>query len=190
MDIKQQYERYNGAYRSIIIPEDHPLLLSSGEEVLKKIEDGDTFYVYVGDEMCAWCRSVLEMAIKTATECGVQQIYHIDAWDDERNELFRNRYLIRDNELIEIKGVDAYYRLIDLWQDHISDYVLDVDGEKVDMFQKRIFLPSFFYIEKGKTLRYTRGISALQKRKNDELSAEILADERKLFMRFFTGVEI
>ena len=59
------------------------------------------------------------------------------------------------------------------------------DGNKVNVGEKRIYAPSFMYIQSGKIKRYTTGISKLQSNAYQELTEEILNDEEKIFKEFF-----
>ena len=58
-------------------------------------------------------------------------------------------------------------------------------GAKLDVDEKRIYLPLFVYIAKGKPIRVTSGLSDLQTGSRDELTNEILQDEEQLFDDFF-----
>ena len=70
LKFKNTYEALNGEkmgeneYRKLSIDENNPFVKTTDEEVVKKIENKDTFYVYFGDPKCPWCRSVIEEAIK------------------------------------------------------------------------------------------------------------------------------
>ena len=66
---KQNYEslngkenKYGGTYRSVTIPENNPFVYTTATDIIEKIENNETFYVYFGDELCPWCRSVIEKA--------------------------------------------------------------------------------------------------------------------------------
>lgn len=53
------------------------------------------------------------------------------------------------------------------------------------LVKKRIFAPTFIYVENGKAIRETTGISEKLSSPFDELTEEILKDEEKLFNDFF-----
>ena len=78
LEFKEEYEKVNGEiarykkpHRTLNIPEDNPYIKTTPAEILKKIENKETFYLYVGDHLCPWCRSVIEQSIKSAKENGV-----------------------------------------------------------------------------------------------------------------------
>ena len=51
------------------------------------IENKETFYVYFGDELCPWCRSVIEKFIEVAKKNDVKKVYYVKIWDDDHNEI-------------------------------------------------------------------------------------------------------
>ena len=75
---KQEYESFNGEkndyfeYRSLSIDEENPFIYTTAEDIVKKIENKETFIVYFGDPECPWCRSVIEEATKSANEIGIE----------------------------------------------------------------------------------------------------------------------
>ena len=192
---KSEYEALNGKtnasgkeHRTISIPKDNPFEKVSSSEIIKKIENKETFYVYFGDELCPWCRSVIEKAIEVAKENKIKKIYYVKIWDKDGKEVLRSKYTLLDNKQIEptIKGTDDYYKLLGYFDSLLSDYTLtDSEGNKVETGEKRIFAPNFIYVENGEAKRMTEGISSKQTDSRGELTEEILKDEKNLFKEFF-----
>ena len=110
LDFKEEYEKVNEKvmikdikYRSLNIDEDNPYVKVSIDEIAKKIENEETFYLYVGDHLCPWCRSGLEKMIEVAKNEGIKTIYYVDFWDDNHNEILRDLYDVEiDGEDIKI----------------------------------------------------------------------------------------
>ncbi len=193
-EFKKEYEALNGVenangkkHREISIDKDNPFEKVSAEEVVDKIENKETFYVYFGDELCPWCRSVIEMFIKIAKENKVKKVYYVKIWDEEGNEVIRDKYEYKDGELIKsFEGTTSYKKLLEYFDSVLSNYTLtDPNGKKNDMKEKRIFAPNFFYIKDGKVQKMTEGISEKQTDSRGELTKEILEDEEKIFKEFF-----
>ena len=70
----------------------------------------------------------------------------------------------------------------------LADYTLtDDNGKEVKVGEKRIYAPTFIYIEKGVAKKLTTGLSDKQKGSLDELTEEILKDEELKFKEFFTN---
>ncbi len=194
LEFKEEYESINGTtnnsgkvHRTIIIPKDNPFHKVEQKEIVKMIEEGKTFYLYVGDPLCPWCRSVLEKSIEVAKKKGVKEIYYIDIWDDNGNEILRDKYELKDGSLEKtVEGTEEYKKLLKYFDSVLTKYTLtDSDGNKVDTGEKRIYAPNFFYVEKGKVIRLVEGISDKQKDSREELTKEMLDDEQKIFEDFF-----
>ena len=194
---KNEYESLNGktnangkVHRTVSIPKDNPIVISSAKEIVKKIEAGDTFYVYFGSELCPWCRSVIEKAIEIANQNGIKKIYYVDIWDNDGNEILRDKYILDENNkpIKDIEGTEEYYKLLTAFNDLLRDYTYELDGQTLSYGEKRIYAPNFIYVAKGKAVRLVTGKSSLQKGSRDELTAEMLKDEEKQFDDFFINV--
>lgn len=192
---KEEYESLNGktnsndkAYRNISIDADNPFVYITAEELVEKINNEETFYVYFGSKFCPWCRSVIEKAIEVSKEKEISKIYYIDIWDDKGNEILRDKYLINsDNELTQsIKGTDAYHEILEKFDNILSNYTIrDKEGNEIDVGEKRIYAPNFIYVKNGVAELMVEGISDKQKDSKEELTDEILEDESLIFSNFF-----
>jgi len=190
---KESYEKLNGQknksgkeHRTVHINEDNPFVITTPEEIVKMIENKETFYLYVGDPLCPWCRSAVEKATEIATKKNVKKVYSIEIWDDEGNEILRDKYEMVDGKLKKtIEGTESYQKLLETFKDVLRDYSIK-DGDKdVDTGEKRIYAPNYFYIENGVAKKMISGYSSLQKDSREELTKEMLEDEEKAFSEFF-----
>ena len=196
LEFKEEYESLNGTtnksgkeHRTISISKNNPFHKVEQKDIVKMIEDKETFYLYVGDPLCPWCRSVLEKSIEVAKENKVKEIYYIDIWDDDGNEILRDKYELKDGTLVKtVNGTEEYKKLLEYFDSVLSNYtVSDNDGNKIETGEKRIYAPNFFYIENGKVIKLVEGISDKQKDSREELTKEILDDEQKIFEEFFNN---
>ena len=194
LKFKEEYESLNGvevngkAHRTITIDKNNPFVYSTGDEIVSKVENKETFYLYVGDKQCPWCRSAIEMAIKKANEYGVKTIYYINIWDDDHNEIFRDKYeLSEDGKLNRtLNGTEAYNKLLTYFDNVLSDYTLtSSDGKKIETGEKRIYAPNFFYVKDGVVKSFVTGNSDKQTDSRGELTEEILEDEANQFDSLF-----
>ena len=193
---KNDYESVNGkenahgkVHRVVEIPSDNPFVTVKSEEIVKMIENKETFYVYFGSKLCPWCRSTIEKACEIAALHGIKKIYYVDIWDDEGNEIVRDKYKLDDNNkpVLEKEGDASYSKLLEYFKDLLSDYTLtDAKGNKISVGEKRIYAPNYLYIEKGIAKSLISGISDKQKDSREELTKEMLEDEEKAFNEFFT----
>ena len=191
---KEEYESLNGKknkkgteYRKIDIDDDNPYVKVSAEKIVEMINNKETFYLYVGDSMCPWCRSVLEKSIEVARDNDIEKIYYIEIWDDEGNEILRDKYELKDGKINKVSnGTKAYKELLKKFDKVLSDYTLtSEDGEKIEVGEKRVYAPNYFYIENGKVKKMIEGISDSQTDPYEELTDEILDDEEEQFEDFF-----
>ena len=196
-EFKEDYEEINGqenkngnVHRTITLSEYNKFIETTPEEIVKKIESGDSFYVYFGSRLCPWCRSVIEKADEVSRLNDIEKIYYIDIWDDEGNEIFRNKYELDENNnpIKTFEGTKEYYTLLDVFKDYLRDYTLtDADKNTINVGEKRIYAPNFVYISKGKAKRLVSGKSELQNNSREDLTEEMLNDEEKVFNEFFVN---
>ena len=196
-EFKEEYESLNGkkvsstselVHRTVSIDENNPFEKVSAEEIVKKIEKKDTFYLYVGDKMCPWCRSVIEVAIKEAKAKDISKIYYVNIWDDEHNEILRDKFEVREDGSLNkiVAGTEAYHKLLEYFDSVLSDYtVKDKDGNSIETGEKRIYAPNFFYVENGSVKQMVEGVSESQSGAFDELTEDMLNDEINIFDKFF-----
>ena len=195
VNFKNDYESINGKenksgkiHRTVTIDENNKFEEITAKEVLEKINNNETFYVYFGSKLCPWCRSTIEMADKISRSNGVEKVYYVDIWDDEGNEILRDRYTLDDDNklVLSIEGAKEYQSLLKAFDGVLSTYTLtDKNGNKIETGEKRIYAPNYIYVNKGKAIRLTEGISSLQKDSREELTKEMLDEEEKLFNDFF-----
>lgn len=195
INFKKDYESLNGKenkngkiHRTLSISKDNPFVMVEPKDIVQKIEDKETFYVYFGSKLCPWCRSVIEKAIEVADDYGIKTIYYVDVWDDEGNEILRDKYSLDEEgkPKLESKGTEEYKKLLEVFNDYLRDYTIENDkGEKIEVGEKRIYAPNFIYVKKGKINKLTTGKSDKQKDPREELTKEILADEQAAFEDFF-----
>ncbi len=195
LKFKEEYEKMNGKtnangaeHRTVSISEDNPFVYSSAEEIIKMIDNKESFFVYFGDTLCPWCRSVIEKAIAVSKDYNVKKIYYVKIWDDDHNEILRDVYQLNDDNepVIKSEGTDGYKELLKKIENVLSDYNLtDSDGNKISTNEKRIYAPNFIFVKKGAADMLVEGISDKQKDSREELTDELLKDEEEIFNEFF-----
>lgn len=193
LDFKNEYESVNGVvnkngkeHRKITIDEKNPYIKTTPDEIVEMIDNNETFYLYVGDKLCPWCRSVLEKSIEVAKIYNINKIYYIEIWDDDGNEILRDKYELQDNKPVKvIDGKESYYKLLKSFDSVLSNYNLNIDDNKIEVGEKRIFAPNYFFIKEGKVVKMIDGISDKQEDSRSELTEEILKDEEDEFKSLF-----
>ncbi len=178
---KNEYEVLNGTtrekdgktIRSITIADDNPFIYATEEEIVSKIEKGETFVVYFGFSDCPWCRSIVPTLIEVARDLEIKEIYYVDV-----KEI---RDVIEVDETGELKtttkGSDGYYQLIEIFSDVLDDYtVKDSNGETVSTKEKRIYAPNIVSVVDGVAQKIDSGISEKQTDGYMELTEEMKED--------------
>ena len=197
LSFKKDYESMNDKtnsrgikYRSISLNENNKFKEITQEDLIEKLNNNKSFYIYFGSTLCPWCRSVIEMADKISRENDIDVIYYLDIWDDDGNEIFRDKYVLNSNNNLElsVEGTAAYKLVLERFNDFLSDYSLtDSNGSKIDVGEKRVYAPNFAYVLNGKAIRLITGISEKQDDSHMELTNEMLEDEEKSFKNFFSN---
>lgn len=192
---KKEYESFNSKkndyfeYRDLSINEKNPFVYTTAEDIVKKIENKETFIVYFGDPECPWCRSIIEQAGESAIENSIDKIYYVRIWNGFHNEILRDVYELKDgNPTIKIKGTEAYYKLLKYFDKLLGDYTLtDENKNSVSVNEKRIFAPNFIYVKNGKAEELIEGISKKQESFNSKLTEEVIQEEKEIFDNFYTN---
>lgn len=198
LNFKKEYESVNGKsneyfdYRNVSINEQNPIVYSNADEIIKKMDNKESFYVYFGDNECPWCRSVIETMIEVANKNNIEKIYYVKIWDGFHNEVLRDTYEVDENGKISEakKGSDAYYELLKKFDHLLNEYTLSYKNKKnkdvtVNVGEKRIFAPNFVYVKNGVADKLIDGISKKQDGYNGELTEEVLEEEKSAFDEFF-----
>ena len=179
LKFKKEYESLNGTksssgkvIRSVSIEEDNPMIYSSASEIVEKIENKDSFIVYFGFASCPWCRSMIEVLLKSAKDNGVDTIYYVDIFD------IRDTITVtEDGELERKDGTKDYMKLLELLGDVLSDYSLtDKNGNSVDTNEKRIYAPNVVAVVDGKAIKMAEGIADGLEDPYSELTDEMKED--------------
>lgn len=194
---KKEYESQNSEeiiagenYRKLDISKNNSFVYSNGDEIVNKIENKETFYVYIGSSKCPWCRSVIEKFIEIANLNNIDKVYYVDIWSGDHQEILRDKYTLDENNKPKktVDGTESYYKLLNYFDEFLSDYTLTTSkGKTVKVGEKRILAPTFVYIEEGVTKKLVTGISDKQTTYNAELTNEILEDEENTFKEFLSN---
>ncbi len=190
---KEDYEKINnvetpsGVHRSVTLSEDNRFMETTVLDIIKRIENKETFYVYFGSNLCPWCRSVIETADKVSRNNDIERIYYVDIWDEQGNEILRDKYTLENGKATVVnEGAPEYKKLLEYLGSQLDDYTLtDSNNKTIMVGEKRIYAPTYFYIEKGKAVKSTTGISPKQTNSRAELTEEILKYQEEEFSKLF-----
>ena len=163
-------EKYNVTTRTVNIPEDNPMVYATAEEIIKKIDNKETFVVYFGFSDCPWCRSVIEELIHVAQDLKVEKVYYVDV-----KELRDVKELDENNNVVTSKEGDEHYKkLLEKLDSVLDDYTLtDKDGNEVSAGEKRIYAPNVVGVANGKPTELETGESEKLIKPYDDLTDEM-----------------
>lgn len=166
-------EKYNVVTREVNIPRNNPIVYVSPEELVKKMENKETFVVYFGFPNCPWCRSVVETMFEVAKDYNINKIYYVDV------SMIRDVYKLDDDNkpVVSTEGTSGYYKLLDKFSSVLDDYLLtDEDGNEVSTGEKRIFAPNIVGVINGEAKELETGISELQTNPYMDITEEMKED--------------
>lgn len=174
---KKEYEALNGktrekdkqTIRSIKISKNNPMIYSNEDEILEKMEKGETFAVYFGFTDCPWCRSVLPTLLEVAKDLDINQIYYVNVKE------IRDIIEYKDGELVKtFEGTKGYNKLLEKLDELLKPYVVkDAEQNEIETGEKRIFAPNILSVINGKPEKLTVGKSSLQTDGYMELTDEM-----------------
>lgn len=158
---KKEYESINNKdnghgnkYRKLNIPEYNPVVYQTTSDIVKRVENKETFIVYFGFKECPWCRSVITELINAAKDKNIETIYYVDVKDiRDVKEVDENGNISTTKE-----GDKDYLKLIEHFSNVLSDYTLTKDNEKVETGEKRIYAPNIVVVSNGVAIKMEEGI--------------------------------
>ena len=198
LKFKETYESLNGkkmygkTTRTVKIPKENPIEITTIDEINKKVDNKETFYVYFGFESCPWCRSVIEKMLEVAKKQNIKKIYYVDVrpGEDSNETDIRDEYAKDEDGKIylERKGTKAYHEFQKKFKNILNNYkhgdIESLDGTEFEG-AKRLGAPNYIYVKKGTPKKLVSGISEKQTDGFQKLTKDILKDEEKEFKEFF-----
>ena len=175
LNFKDEYEKVNGTknksgieYRTVSIPKVNPFIYKDVSDIVKMIENKETFIVYFGFDTCPSCRSMIETLIEVASDLKIKTIYYVDVKDIRDVKTYEDGKIITTKEASE-----DYYKLLNYMSNVLERYEITYQGEKKDLGEYRIYAPNIISIIDGKAVALTTGISNLQTDGYMELTDEM-----------------
>lgn len=195
-DFKTYYESMNGVansqgkiHREVHVDENNVFEIVDQEKLIELLNSGEGFYLYVGDTKCPWCRLQLESAVKVTNELGVDKVYSINIWDEEGNEVFRDKCTFTDVDDEPVQSVEpseAYSMILKMdVNDLLSNYTLTKDDVTIDVGEERIYAPNYLYIENNEIVKFCSPTPDGVEDPRGEISAEQYAEIENNLVNFF-----
>ncbi len=186
---KNEYEDLNDKtidninYISVNINGTNPINYIDEKELIKRIDNSETFLVFFGYAKCPWCRAIIENLINEANDNAIEKIYYLDI------ENIRDEYKLNENKQLELikDGTDEYKILLKKLDPVLNTYesfsYLDTEGKEIEVpvNEKRITGPSLMIIKNGVAVKSVSGISQLLKDPYSAQSDEMINESKNIF---------
>ena len=178
---KEEYEAFNnkeldelGTQVNVTIDEENPMIKTKPEDIIKMINDKESFVIYFSYPNCSWCRNGLETLIASAKDNNIEKIYYVDISN------IRDEYTLNDNNeaIRTTEGTEDYYKLLELLDCVLEDYTpLTYTNSKgktktVIVEEKRIYAPNLIVIKNGNPITLIDGLSEEQVNPGEPLTEE------------------
>lgn len=154
---KEEYEKLNNKDNiNVTINENNPFIYSNASNIIKRINNKETFVIYFGFNKCPYCRTILPILIEVSEYLEVDKIYYVDIFN------IRDTIIINDDNELETakEGTKEYNELLEILNDVLEDYTLkDKEGNTVSTDKKRIYAPSIVTVVEGEIIDLETGIS-------------------------------
>ncbi|MDD3341648.1 MAG: hypothetical protein PHN72_05635 [Bacilli bacterium] len=165
---KKEYESLNNkvdednkTYKKISIEEENPMVYSSAEEIVKRLQEG-TSIIYLGFPECPWCRNAVPVLLESAKEEGVDKIYYFNALSIRDQKHVENGKIVTDKE-----GTSLYYEIVDHLKDFLPSYK-DLGDDSI----KRLYFPTVVFVKEGKIQKVHTSTVDSQKDPSKSLTQE------------------
>lgn len=169
---KEEYEGLNQTknandveYLTLDIEEDNDVIYKNDEEIIDILEN-KTGVIYFGFSTCPWCRSMVETLIQSVKDNSVGNFYYVDISN------IRSSYQIVDGDLVESKGSDSYYKLLEILDEYLDEYVLEENEKEYETGEKRLYAPTVVAVKEGEIVGFHSGTVDSQKDPYQGLSEE------------------
>lgn len=179
---KEEYEAYNGmttedgySYPAVSVDENNVMYYATSEEIIDLLKNG-TGIIFFGTPSDPWCRNAVSVLLEASASTPINRIYYLDL--TKKYDV----YEAVDGQVVKTKeGSDAYYEMVDLLQEYLSNYLV-YDGEKaVDTGVKRIFMPFVVFVQDGKIISTREGTTSSHINKGNGYIELTSQEEEELF---------
>ncbi|MCI8575711.1 MAG: hypothetical protein HFI09_04500 [Bacilli bacterium] len=153
---KEEYESLNGSinennkmtYPTVEVKETNPIRYLSDDEAANRLKNGTGLF-YFGFSSCPWCRSMVPVLLKAASNTNLGEINYVDI-KNIRDDLTlddNNKVVVRD------EGTNGYREILKALDSVLEPYYLkSKDGKNIDTKEKRLYAPTVVVVKEGKIL--------------------------------------
>lgn len=154
LKFKNEYESLNNTNYSVKINSNNPIKYSSYDEVFDVLKN-KTGIIFLGYKEDDNSRYSIETLLNVIEDKNINTtVYYLDMHLDRDQYTIENDKLVyeKNDENKEIKGTDNYFKLVNLLNDYLTDYVIYFNDQKYEVGEKRIYFPLIIFIKEGHIL--------------------------------------
>lgn len=165
----------DATYQAVHINYENPMIICTDSELMEKLTDDYTGFVYFGSATCPYCRNTLPLLLEVMKQNNIQDMLTCDL------KKYNYRYEVVNGNLTETQvGTKAYCALLDLMQKYASEKVVyDDAGNKYDTDVKTIYMPVIVFFENGKPVRCWQYSTANVKLNPGQNAYDLLREDPK-----------
>jgi thiol-disulfide isomerase/thioredoxin len=153
---KEEYESLNGSinednkmtYPVVEVKDTNPVRYLSDDEAANRLKNGTGLF-YFGFSSCPWCRSMVPILLKAASNTNLGEINYVDIKN------IRDQLVLDDNDKVVIRdeGTNGYREILKALDSVLEPYYLkNKDGKNIDTKEKRLYAPTVVVVKEGKIL--------------------------------------
>ena len=184
LNFEQEYEKLNKTvnsnndkeYPTVELSSYVPVKYSSYEEIFEIIEKGSGV-IYFGFPECPWCRNLVPVLAKSATDYGLDIIYYLNNREDrDTKSLNKKGKVVTDK-----KGTENYNKLLEMLDDYLPEYK-GLNNSKI----KRLYFPTVLFVKDGKILGLEQSLSTYSERVDGDPYIPMNSEEKTELANIFT----
>ncbi len=152
-ELNNQTNESNGkTYPTVELNNNNPFVYASVDDI-KNLFDNGTGVIYFGFPTCPWCRNLVPVLNEAVNNTSIEKVYYYNIKSIRSSISFDD-----NNKLVNEKGDDFYYYLLDKLDSYLTEYTIkDKNNKDYDTKEKRLYAPTVVFVKEGKIIGVHEG---------------------------------
>jgi thiol-disulfide isomerase/thioredoxin len=152
-ELNNQTNESNGkTYPTVELNNNNPFVYASVDDI-KNLFDNGTGVIYFGFPTCPWCRNLVPVLNEAVNNTSIEKVYYYNIKSIRSSISFDD-----NNKLVNEKGDDFYYYLLDKLDSYLTEYTIkDKNNKDYDTKEKRLYAPTVVFVKEGKIIDVHEG---------------------------------
>jgi thiol-disulfide isomerase/thioredoxin len=152
-ELNNQTNESNGkTYPTVELNNNNPFVYASVDDI-KNLFDNGTGVIYFGFPTCPWCRNLVPILNEAVNNTSIEKVYYYNIKSIRSSISFDD-----NNKLVNEKGDDFYYYLLDKLDSYLTEYTIkDKNNKDYDTKEKRLYAPTVVFVKEGKIIGVHEG---------------------------------